>query len=111
MPPQTLEERVSRLEGQLDGVGDRIEQIHRDVQQLEDRIDRRFETLTSDINARFASIDKRFESIDKRFELLTNDFNGRFAIMTQDIHNLRNWVIGFGMIITLLITVFKFLSH
>ena len=121
MTPQTLEERVSRLEGQQDGVKERLDQIHYDVQQLENRmdkrfesIDKRFEMLINEFNGRFESIDKRFETLtndfNARFVSMTNDFNARFAALNEEIRNLRHWIIGFGTIIITLISIYKFFS-
>ncbi|MBI5591207.1 MAG: hypothetical protein HY881_12065 [Deltaproteobacteria bacterium] len=46
------------------------------------QVDKRFEELRSDMNARFEQVDKRFEQMDKRFEQTTNMFYALSAIFT-----------------------------
>jgi len=47
-------------------------------------MDKRFEELRQDMNARFEQVDKRFEQVDKRFEQVDK----RFSMMM--------WAIGIG---------------
>ncbi len=47
------------------------------------QVDKRFDELRSDMNARFEQVDKRFEQVDKRFEQMTNMFYTLSAIFTS----------------------------
>ncbi len=66
------------------------------------QVDKRFEELRSDMNARFEHVDKRFEQVDKRieqvdkrfdqvdkrFEELRSDMNTRFEQMTNMFYSV-----------------------
>ena len=43
------------------------------------RVDKRFEQMMAEMDARFTQVDKRFEQVDKRFEALTSRID-RFMI-------------------------------
>lgn len=43
------------------------------------RVDKRFEQMMTEMDARFTQVDKRFEQVDKRFEALTSRID-RFMI-------------------------------
>lgn len=58
------------------------------------RVDKRFEQLIGEMNARFAQVDKRFEQIDKRFEQVEKRFeqiDRRFEVMTARIDRFMVW--------------------
>ncbi|MCP5252112.1 MAG: hypothetical protein H6939_10440 [Burkholderiales bacterium] len=72
------------------------------------RIDKRFEQLIGEMNARFAQVDKRFEQVEKRFEQMEKRFeqidkrfeqvekhfeqiDRRFEVMTARIDRFMVW--------------------
>ena len=58
------------------------------------RIDKRFEQLIGEMNARFAQVDKRFEQVEKRFEQIDKRFeqiDRRFEVMTTRIDRFMVW--------------------
>lgn len=70
------------------------------------RVDRRFEQLINEMNARFAQVDKRFEQMEKRFEQVDR----RFEIMTARIDRFMVW--SFATTLTvggIVIAVIKYL--
>ena len=62
----TVEERVAFVEGRIGEQGHMVDGIREAVQNLEARLDRRFEA----IDRRFDAIDRRFEAVDRRFETI-----------------------------------------
>jgi len=101
-----LRERIVRVEEELK---------HQRELMLEgfNRVDRRFEQLISEMNARFAQVDKRFEQMDKRFEQMEKRFeqvDRRFEIMTARIDRFMVW--SFATTLTvggIVIAVIKYL--
>lgn len=72
------------------------------------RVDKRFEQLIGEMNARFAQVDKRFEQVEKRFEQMEKRFeqidkrfeqvekrfeqiDRRFEVMTARIDRFMVW--------------------
>ncbi|MDR4652527.1 MAG: hypothetical protein MRJ52_09020 [Nitrosomonas sp.] len=58
------------------------------------RVDKRFEQLIGEMNARFAQVDKRFEQVEKRFEQIDKRFeqiDRRFEVMTTRIDRFMVW--------------------
>jgi methyl-accepting chemotaxis protein len=108
-----LRERIVRVEEELK---------HQRELMLEgfNRMDKRFEQLISEMNARFAQVDKRFEQVDKRFEQVDKRFeqmekrfeqvDRRFEIMTARIDRFMVW--SFATTLTvggIVIAVIKYL--
>ena len=101
-----LRERIVRVEEELK---------HQRELMLEgfNRVDKRFEQLISEMNARFAQVDKRFEQMDKRFEQMEKRFeqvDRRFEIMTARIDRFMVW--SFATTLTvggIVIAVIKYL--
>ncbi|MEZ5492999.1 MAG: hypothetical protein R3E61_00020 [Pseudomonadales bacterium] len=108
-----LRERIVRVEEELK---------HQRELMLEgfNRMDKRFEQLISEMNARFAQVDKRFEQVDKRFEQMDKRFeqmekrfeqvDRRFEIMTARIDRFMVW--SFATTLTvggIVIAVIKYL--
>ncbi|MDR4521470.1 MAG: hypothetical protein R3E36_12920 [Nitrosomonas sp.] len=65
------------------------------------RVDKRFEQLIGEMNARFAQVDKRFEQVEKRFEQIDKRFeqiDRRFEVMTTRID--RFMVLSFATTLT-----------
>jgi len=89
-----IRERIVRVEEELK---------HQRELMLEgfSRVDKRFEQLISEMNARFAQVDKRFELIEKRFEQIDKRFeqmekrfeqiDRRFEVMTARIDRFMVW--------------------
>ena len=77
------------------------------------RIDKRFEQLIGEMNARFAQVDKRFEQVEKRFEQVDKRFeqiDRRFEVMTTRIDRFMVW--SFATTLTvggIVIAVIKYL--
>lgn len=91
------------------------------------RIDKRFEQLIGEMNARFAQVDKRFEQVEKRFEQMEKRFeqidkrfeqvekhfeqiDRRFEVMTARIDRFMVW--SFATTLTvggIVIAVIKYL--
>ena len=84
----------------------RFEDLLRSMKEQFAAVDKRFE----DMNRRFEDVNKRFEAVDKRFD----DMNKRFDDLHKQFERLirtLKWLFAFGVsIITILITVYKFLD-
>ncbi len=115
-----LRERQIRVEEELknqrelmkqgfDLMEKRFEQMEKRFEQVDKRfeqVDKRFEQ----IDKRFEQVDKRFEQVDKHFEELRTDTNRRFEEVDKRFNRITVLITtGFAMI-TVLITVFKFIS-
>lgn len=64
-------------------------------------MDKRFNDLRTDINARFEAMDKRFEIMDKRFEIMDKRFESfekRFDVLMGRMVSFMKW--SFGMTLT-----------
>ena len=58
------------------------------------RVDKRFEQMMVEMDARFTQVDKRFEQIDKRFEQVERRFeqvDKRFEALTSRIDRFMIW--------------------
>ncbi|TVQ19193.1 MAG: hypothetical protein EA382_16675 [Spirochaetaceae bacterium] len=75
-------ERIVRVEEEL--------KSQRELMKLGfDQIDKRFEQMRADTNARFEQVDRRFEQVDKRFEELRADLLAGFdAARKQTSHSM-----------------------
>ena len=75
-----IRERIVRVEEELK---------HQRELMLEgfNRVDKRFEQLIGEMNARFAQVDKRFEQMEKRFEQIDK----RFEVITSRIDRFMVW--------------------
>lgn len=74
-----------------------------------ERIDRRFDDMEEKCNARFDAIDARFDAVDSRFEAVDAKFvavDARFDSLERRL-TVLTWLIP--LIITLVMSVFKFL--
>ncbi|MEK7302410.1 MAG: hypothetical protein AAB073_04585, partial [Pseudomonadota bacterium] len=77
------------------------------------RVDKRFEQMMAEMDARFTQVDKRFEQIDKRFEQVERRFeqvDKRFEALTSRIDRFMIW--SFATTLTvggLVVAVIKFL--
>lgn len=124
--------RLDGLEDKIDGLENRIDVLDERTQNLSNEmasfraevnqrflsIDQRLDSFRSEIEQRFDSfrseMEQRFDSfrsdIDKRFDSL----NERFDKLTEQMVSNIKWTVGtialFGTIITVLITVFKFVK-
>jgi predicted RNase H-like nuclease (RuvC/YqgF family) len=68
----TLEDRVRKLEENDDALFDRLQQVHKGVSTVGQKLaEFRTETL-----ARFDAIDNQFQAIDHRFEAIDHRFDG-----------------------------------
>ena len=81
---------------------DRLIRLEAAYTVFSQQVDKRFEELRADMNARFEQVDKRFEQVDKRFEELRIDTNARFEQMTNMFYMLS------AMFTTLFAAVFGF---
>ena len=62
-----FEARFDHMQDQIDGIKDDLKDFRGDV-------DKRFDTIKSDMGQRFGQVDKRFEQVDKRFEQVDKRF-------------------------------------
>ena len=106
--------RLDLLEARYEGISDEVYRLRgemngfrTEVNQRFDVIDQRFDAINDSINQRFDAMNN---SINQRFDLV----NQRFDVMNDRILSSIKWSVGtiaiFGLIITILMTVFKFLG-
>ena len=95
----TLEERVAYLEGRVEEHSEHMNGIREALVHLEQRVDRRFESLESRLDARFQAVDVRFQSIDLRLDGMDRRLTGLDEKMT------RYFVWGVGIMVTMLAAV------
>jgi uncharacterized coiled-coil DUF342 family protein len=94
-----IRERIVRVEEELK---------HQRESMIEgfNRVDKRFEQMILEMNARFVQVDKRFEQVDKRFEQVDK----RFEVLTSRIDRFMIW--SFATTLTvggMIIAAIKFL--
>ncbi len=133
MPPQTVEERVSYLEGQLTGLGKTVQRIEERVDHLAITMNQRFNELESRINGleqkfesringietringietRINGIEQKFESringLEQKFESRINGIETRINGLEQKLDSHFKWSMGllFTSWITILIAIF-----
>ena len=63
-----FETRFDHMQSQIHGLKDDLKDFRGDV-------DKRFDTIKSDMDQRFGQVDKRFEQVDKRFEQVDKRFD------------------------------------
>lgn len=80
---------VSAQDGFTQADRDRIIRLEAVYSVFSQQVDKRFEELRADMNARFEQVDKRFEQVDKRFEELRADMNTRFEQVDKRFGELR----------------------
>ena len=101
-----IRERIVRVEEELK---------HQRESMIEgfNRVDKRFEQMILEMNARFVQVDKRFEQVDKRFEQVDKRFeqvDKRFEVLTSRIDRFMIW--SFATTLTvggMIIAAIKFL--
>jgi len=120
--------RLDGLEDRIDGLESRMDVLDERTQNLTNEI----AGFRAEVNQRFLSIDQRFDSIHQRFDSFRSEMeqrfdsfrsdidkrfdslNERFDKLTEHMVNSIKWTVGtialFGTIITVLITVFKFVK-
>lgn len=104
----TVEGRLSRLEGSYEQISERLN----DLNQVVQGVDRKVDALRSDMDARFAASDVRFDSLrsnmDARFESLRSEMDARFRETDGKIDHLghRVYIIGAAMWTTLAVGLF-----
>lgn len=75
MSAQPLEQRMSRLEGAYEQVGDRLNSMDHRLERIETKVDMRFGELDTKIDVRFGMLDGR---LDTRFGELDAKFDRKF---------------------------------
>jgi hypothetical protein len=99
---QADRDRIIRLEAVYSvfsqQVDKRFEELRADMNARFEQVDKRFEQ----VDKRFEQVDKRFEQVDKRFEELRTDTNARFEQMTNMFYMLS------ALFTTLFAAVFGF---
>ncbi len=114
---QRFDTMNNSIDQRFDMMKSTIDQRFDVIDQRFDVIDQRFFTMNNSIDQRFdtmkISIDQQFNIIYQRFDVMNNNINQRFDVMNERILSGIKWSVGtiatFGLIITILITVFKFL--
>jgi len=107
-----IRERIVRVEEELkhqrelmlegfNRVDKRFEQLIGEMNARFEQVDKRFEQLISEMNARFAQVDKRFEQMERRFEQIDKRFeqidkrfeqvDKRFEVITSRIDRFMVW--------------------
>ena len=97
---QTIEERVSSLEGRMDEQSHTLSAIRADIAELGRRMDQRFTAVDQRfavIDQRFVGIDHRFVSIDQRFVSLEQRFDQRLVNIEQKMSTQFYWLLGVQM--------------
>ena len=110
----SIDQRFDMMKSTID---QRFDVIDQRFFTMNNSIDQRFDTMKISINQRFDtmnnSINQQFNIIYQRFDVMNNNINQRFDVMNERILSGIKWSVGtiatFGLIITILITVFKFL--
>ncbi len=114
----TLEERVAYLEGKLEehsgaweDLKDMIIHLENRINALDQKIDRRVDSLYNRINALDQKIDRRVDSLDNRIDSLDNRINAfdsrinaldnRIGGLDQKISKYFIWMIGIQVTIFL----------
>ena len=85
----SVEERLSRLEGSYEQISERLN----DLNQIVQGVDRKVDTLRSDMDTRFDSLRS---SMDARFDSLRSNMDSRFREMDSKIDKLDSRVSTFG---------------
>lgn len=103
----STEERLSRIEGSHERIGDLVQQF----EGFRTETNTRFESLRSETNARFRDLSAQFESLragmDRRFEEARAETNREFGSMRAEMNSaIRNlYVIIGGSWVTLMATI------
>ena len=113
-----LDERIQNLSNDMVSFRTEVNQRFLSVDQCFDSLHQRFDSLRSEMDQRFdtlrSEMEQRFDSfrsdVDHRFDNL----NERFDKLTEHMVSSIKWTVGtialFGTIITVLITMFKFVK-
>ena len=109
--------RLDLLEDRYEGISDEVYRLRGEMNGFRTDVNQRFDAMNDSINQRFDVIDQRFDamndSINQRFDAMNNSISQRFDVMNDRILSGIKWSVGtiaiFGLIITILVTVFKFL--
>jgi archaellum component FlaC len=113
MSAESIDSKLSHLEGAFAQFGKRFDAFERLMTERFGGIDRRFDG----IDKRFEAIDRRFDGIDRRFEAIDRRFEGigrRFDALGQKTDANFRWSVGItltsfvalsGMMITGFVTV------
>jgi len=100
---EVISDEVYRLRGEMNGFRAEVNQR---FDAMSDSINQRFDAMNDSINQRFDAMNNR---IDQRFDVIDQ----RFDAMNDRILSSMKWSVGtiaaFGLIITILVTIFKFL--
>jgi tetrahydromethanopterin S-methyltransferase subunit G len=109
--------RLDILEDRYEVISDEVYKLRGEMNGFRAEVKQRFDAMNDTINQRFDVIDQRFDtmnnSINQRFDAMNNSINQRFDAMNDRILSSMKWSVGtiaaFGLIITILVTIFKFL--
>jgi tetrahydromethanopterin S-methyltransferase subunit G len=115
----TVEERLSSLERQVDGIGD-LKSMIGDFRSNMDRrfddtrsdMDRRFEEARSDMIRRFDQVDRRFEQVDYRFagvDRRLDQIDRRLDTLDQRMERHFMWMVGiqFSVLIAVIVALIR----
>jgi len=101
-------DQYSQILLKLDLLGDKYEGIKDEVYRIREEIN----GFGTEVNQRF---DTMSNNISQRFDAMNNSINQRFDAINERILSSIKWSVGtivaFGSIITILITIFKFLRR
>ena len=99
--------RLDLLEDRYEGISDEVYRLRGEMNGFRTEVNQRFDAMNDSINQRFDAMNN---SINQRFDVIDQ----RFDAMNDRILSSIKWSVGtiatFGLIITILITIFKFLG-
>lgn len=64
------------------------------MEERQNRLDAKIESLRQEMNANFVTIDNRFEAVDKRFESVETSFDKRFNVLENLMYVLITGIFG-----------------
>ncbi|MDA3792468.1 MAG: hypothetical protein PF545_02270 [Elusimicrobia bacterium] len=110
---QSIEERVSYLEGQQ--FGERMKRIETSIQHLNTTFNQRITETNQRITALDEKMDRRFETVDQRFTAMDEKIDRRFESMNRRFESFDKkfkWVLGTIMAswITILIGIISLIG-
>ena len=92
--------RLDLLEARYEGISDEVYRLRGEMNGFRTEVNQRFDAMNDNIN--------------QRLDAMNNSINQRFDAMNERILSSMKWSVGtiaiFGLIITILMTVFKFLG-
>lgn len=107
--------RIDKINGRIDGIHERMERMERSlnerIENLEARLNERMENLEARLNERMENLEAR---LNERIEGMEARFDERLDRLYILMNSQIKWMVGtitvFGVLISSLITIFKFIG-